>query len=184
MNASDIAGSGSLCAVLVDDDVRLEPLADDHLPALRAACAQDRDIWAIYPHSMLDDHFDAAIAGRRATPGVSFAALHRGTAIGITAYLRPDHANGKVEIGGTYIVPSLRGTDYNRRMKRLMIDHVFACGFQRIVFLVDERNQRSQGAVMKLGAQREGLLRRDRITWTGHVRNTCVFGLLREEWNP
>lgn len=133
---------------------------------------------------MLDEHFDTAIAGRRATPGTSFAALRDGEVVGITAYLRPDDANRKVEIGGTYIVPSLRGTDYNRRMKRLMIDQAFACGFERIVFLVDERNLRSQAAVMKLGAQREGLLRRDRITWTGHVRNTCVFGLLREEWNP
>ncbi len=132
---------------------------------------------------MLDEHFDPAIAARLANPGTTFAVLKDGKVTGITAYLRPDDTNGVVEIGGTYIVPAVRGTDFNRRMKRLMIDHAFVCGFKRIVFLVDERNLRSQAAVMKLGAQREGLLRRDRITWTGHVRNTCVFGLLREEWS-
>lgn len=183
MTVTSIANSGALCADLVDREIRLEPIRDDYLPALRAACAQDREIWNIYPHSMLDEHFDPAIASRLAIPGTTFAAMQDGEVVGITAYLRPDQANGVVEIGGTYIVPSVRGTDYNRRMKRLMIEHAFACGFQRIVFLVDERNLRSQAAVMKLGAQREGLLRRDRITWTGHVRNTCIFGLLREEWN-
>ena len=183
MTVIPIASSEALRADLVDGEIRLELLRDDHLPALRAACAQDREIWNIYPHSMLDEHFDPAIAARLDTPGPSFAALKDGEVVGITAYLRPDQNNGVVEIGGTYIVPAVRGTDYNGRMKRLMIEHAFACGFRRIVFLVDERNLRSQAAVTKLGAQREGLMRSDRITWTGHVRNTCIFGLLREEWS-
>ncbi len=183
MTAVPIASSGALCADLVDGEIRLEPLCDNHLPALRAACAQDREIWNIYPHSMLDEHFDPAIAARLAAPGTSFATLHDGELVGITAYLRPDQNNGVIEIGGTYIVPAVRGTDYNGRVKQLMIEHAFTCGFRRIVFLVDERNLRSQAAVMKLGAQREGLMRSDRITWTGYVRNTCIFGLLREEWS-
>ena len=183
MNRPPIADSRALRVDLADGEIRLEPLEDRHLRDLRAACGLDREIWEIYPHSMLDEHFDSAIAGRLATPGVTFAALQGGELVGITAYLRPDEANGAVEIGGTYIVPAIRGTDYNPGMKRLMIDHAFACGFQRIEFRVDERNRRSQAAVTKLGAQREGLLRRDRITWTGHVRNTCIFGLLREEWS-
>jgi len=62
------------------------------------------------------------------------------------------------------------------------IDHAFASGFDRIEFTVDARNKRSCAAVLKLGATHEGTLRRNRITWTGYVRDTCVFGLLREEW--
>lgn len=68
--------------------------------------------------------------------------------------------------------------------KRLMIDHAFACGFRWIEFRIDQRNARSQAAVLKLGAQREGLLREDRVSWTGHLRSTCVFGLLLPDWNP
>ena len=169
-------------AELACGDVRLALLADHHLEPLRAACAEDPDIWEIYPHSMLGEHFDTAIAGRKATPGVMFAACLGEEVVGITSYLRPDPANGVVEIGGTYIAPRVRGTSYNRTMKKLLIKHAFACGYERIAFLVDERNSRSQAAVLKLGATREGMLRRDRITWTGHLRNTCVFGLLREEW--
>jgi RimJ/RimL family protein N-acetyltransferase len=168
---------------LMAGEVRLTPLADQHLEALRAACAEDPHIWEIYPHSMLGEHFDAAIAGRGATPGVIFAACLGEDVVGITSYLRPDQHNGVVEIGGTYIAPRVRGTTYNRAMKKLLIDHAFDQGYRRIVFLVDERNLRSQAAVLKLGASREGLLRHDRITWTGHLRNTCVFGLLREEWH-
>ena len=168
---------------LTSGEVRILPLGDHHLEALRAACAEDSDIWDIYPHSMQDEHFDVAIAKRKATPGVIFAACLGDQIVGITSYLRPDSVNGVVEIGGTYIAPRVRGTDFNRTMKKLLIEHAFAQGYRRIVFLVDERNQRSQAAVLKLGATREGLLRRDRITWTGHLRNTCVFGLLREEWH-
>jgi len=176
---SDIEALG---AAMADGNVRLEPLEDRHLQELRAACAEDPDIWEIYPHSMLGEHFDAAIAGRRAMPGATFAALDGERVVGITAYLRPAFANGVVEIGGTYIAPAMRGTDYNRRIKGLMIERAFACGFRRIEFRVDERNLRSQGAVLKLGAKHEGMLRRDRVTWTGFVRNTCIFGLLKEDW--
>lgn len=177
-----MTGIENLRAELTSAEVRLVPLADYHLEPLRAACAEDPDIWEIYPHSMLGDHFDAAIGSRRATPGVIFAACLGEDVVGITSYLRPDPANGVVEIGGTYIAPRVRDTHYNRTMKKLLIEHAFAQGYGRIVFLVDERNLRSQAAVLKLGATREGMLRRDRITWTGHLRNTCVFGLLREEW--
>ena len=45
-----------------------------------------------------------------------------------------------------------------------------------------QRNARSQAAMKKLGAVREGVLRADRITWTGHVRDTVLFAILKDEW--
>jgi RimJ/RimL family protein N-acetyltransferase len=51
-----------------------------------------------------------------------------------------------------------------------------------VEFRVDTRNTRSMAAVLKLGATQEGVLRKNRITWTGYERDTAVFGLLREEW--
>jgi RimJ/RimL family protein N-acetyltransferase len=177
-----VADAAALSTELADGEVRLVPLADGHLEPLRAVCAEDPDIWEIYPYSMLGEHFDAAIARRRAAAGVNFAAFRDQEVVGITAYLRPEAANGVVDIGGTYIAPRMRGTGYNGRMKRLLIEHAFACGFNRIEFRVDERNRQSQEAVLKLGAKREGLLRQDRVTWTGYRRNTCIFGLLKEDW--
>lgn len=176
---ADIAALGT---ELADGEVRMALFADRHLEPLRAACAEDPDIWQIMPRSLLGEHSDAEIASRRVGPGVLFAACQGERVVGTTAYLRPDADEGVLELGGTYIAPSVRGTGYNRRMKRLLIEHAFACGFRRIEFRIDERNLRSQAAVLKLGAKREGLLRQDRITWTGHLRSTCIFSLLREDW--
>lgn len=178
-----MADVAALKAALTDGEVRLELFADRHVEPLRAACAEDPDIWQIMPGRLFGDDFDAELAGRRAGTAVLFAALHGERVVGTTAYLRPDAREGVLELGGTYIAPSVRGTGFNRRMKRLLIDHAFACGFRRIEFRIDERNLRSQAAVLKLGARREGLLRQDRVTWTGHLRSTCIFGLLREDWN-
>lgn len=174
----------ALGAAMVCGEVRLEPLADHHVEPLRAACARDPDIWEIYPVSMLGEHFDRAMEEFHATTNwVRFAVIDHGGPVGMTCYIAPDERNHVVEIGGTYIQPSARGIDgVNTVIKRLMINRAFACGFTRIEFRVDARNLRSRAAVLKLGAVHEGTLRRNRITWTGHVRDTCVFGLLREDW--
>jgi len=63
-----------------------------------------------------------------------------------------------------------------------MIGHAFACGFRRIEFRIDDRNARSKAATARLGAHFEGLLRAERITWTGHVRDTALFSILKKEW--
>ena len=82
-----------------------------------------------------------------------------------------------LEIGSTYYVPAMRGTGFNRIVKDLMLGRAFACGFRRVEFRVDARNGRSQAAIAKIGAVREGVLRADRITWTGHVRDTVLFSI-------
>jgi RimJ/RimL family protein N-acetyltransferase len=76
----------------------------------------------------------------------------------------------------------LRGTGLNRRIKDMMLKRAFGAGIRRVEFRVDARNARSQAAMAKLGATREGLLRADRITWTGHVRDTVLFAILKDEW--
>jgi RimJ/RimL family protein N-acetyltransferase len=100
----------------------------------------------------------------------------------MSSYLGIDPGRQVLEIGGTYYRPHLRGTGFNRRVKDMMLKRAFDCGFRRIEFRVDQRNARSQAAMKKLGAVREGLLRADRITWTGHVRDTVLFAILKDEW--
>ncbi|MEO0440298.1 MAG: GNAT family protein [Pseudomonadota bacterium] len=173
-----------LLQVLESGPVRLEPLKEHHLEPLRAACAEDKEIWDIYPVSMLDDNFDQAIhAFHDLKSWAQFAVIQSetGQVVGMTNYINPDQ-HGVVEIGGTYIAPSVRGSGFNDAMKKLMIDHAFANGFTRIEFRVDTRNKRSMAAVLKLGAVHEGTLRKNRITWTGYVRDTAVLGLLKDEW--
>lgn len=173
-----------LQCVLESHPVRLEPLQEHHLEPLRAVCAEDPDIWQIYPVNMLGEDFDQAMAQFHILESwVQFAVidLEQGRLVGMTNYINPD-AFGVVEIGGTYISPSVRGTGFNRQMKKLLIEHAFANGFTRIELRVDTRNKRSMAAVAKLGAVHEGTLRRNRVTWTGYVRDTAIFGLLRDDW--
>jgi RimJ/RimL family protein N-acetyltransferase len=163
--------------------LRLEPLSEPHREALKAACADDGNIWRIYAISYDPDHFDASFDGLTSRPnGRAFAIFDDDRLIGMSAYIGIEPERGVLEIGNTYYVPEHRGTGLNRRVKDLMIRRAIECGFRRIEFRVDSRNERSQAAMAKLGAAREGVIRAERITWTGHVRDTVLFSILADEW--
>lgn len=163
--------------------VRLERLSARHHNALKAACALDSDIWPIYSVSYDPEHFDRSFESLVARANAAaFAIFLDEQLVGMSAFLGIEPERGVLEIGNTYYVPRLRGTGFNRRVKDLMLRRAFACGFRRVEFRVDARNGRSQAAMAKLGAVREGVLRADRITWTGHVRDTVLFSILAGEW--
>jgi RimJ/RimL family protein N-acetyltransferase len=168
---------------LTSGDLSLMPIAEAHREGLRAACAEDHDIWQIYPSSFEGEHFDPAFDALLNPDARLAYAIHvDGVIIGMTAWHDFSASKRTTYIGNSFIVPRLRGTGLNTRIKHLMIDHGVACGFRRIGFMVDARNTRSQRAVEKLGALREGVLRAERVTWTGHVRDTVVFSILAGEW--
>ncbi|WP_408586613.1 GNAT family N-acetyltransferase [Novosphingobium sp.] len=174
----------ALYVPLSEGDLRLELLCEDHREPLRAACAQDREIWQIYPYSYEGAAFDSQFDGLLAAPPRrrAYAVCRLGEVVGMTAWIEHGQPGWSIEIGNSYIAPALRGSGFNSRLKKLMLDHAFACGLERVGFKVDARNGRSQAAVMKLGAVREGVLRHERKTWTGHVRDTVSFSVLRDEW--
>ncbi len=172
--------------VLAGRFIRLEPLAEHHRGGLRAACEADPDIWAsLYPYSMIGEHFDVFWDGAmaRAAKGalLPYSVIRNGECVGISCYF-PDPPNRTVEIGGTYFRPDVRGGPVNPEAKRLMMAHAFDSGAIRVGFKVDALNVRSRAAVLKLGARQDGILRAERITWTGRVRDTVVFSVLAEEW--
>jgi RimJ/RimL family protein N-acetyltransferase len=168
---------------MADGMLRLEPLAEHHRGALKAACAEDREIWAIYATSYDPEHFDESFDRIRSRPDWRcFAIFLEERLIGMSCYLGIDGARGVLEIGNTYYVPDVRGTGLNRRIKDVMLRRAFGCGFRRVEFRVDARNTRSQAAMAKIGGIREGVIRQDRITWNGHVRDTVLFSILADEY--
>jgi RimJ/RimL family protein N-acetyltransferase len=168
---------------MVAGEVRLEPLAEAHREALKAACAEDREIWPIYAISYDPDHFDASFDALLARPnGRGFAIFAGDRLVGMSCYIGIEEKRGVLEIGNTYYVPHMRGSGLNWTVKDLMIRRAFDSGFRRIEFRVDSRNKRSQAAMAKLGAVREGVIRAERITWIGHVRDTVLFSILAGEW--
>ncbi len=169
---------------LAEGDLRLEPLVEPHREGLRAACDQDQEIWEIYPFSYqgaaFDTQFDLMI--RRDRPRLCYAIFKGDEIVGMTAWIVHGTPGWSIEVGNSYIIPRLRGTGFNTRLKRLMLDHAFACGLARVAFKVDQVNTRSQAAVLKLGCTQEGIMRHERKTWTGRLRNSVLFSILAHEW--
>ena len=172
-----------LAEPMTGDGCRAELFEERHRDALKAACTEDRDIWAIYANNFGPDGFDASIDLYRSTTRNRTFVLFEGDELaGMSSFLGIDEGRQTLEIGGTYYRPHLRGTGFNRRVKDMMLRRAFDCGIRRVEFRVDLRNGRSQAAMKKLGAVRDGVLRADRITWTAHVRDTVLFAILKDEW--
>jgi RimJ/RimL family protein N-acetyltransferase len=172
-----------LAKPMTGDGCRAELFSERYREALKAACAEDGEIWRIYANNFGPDGFDQSIDRYTAKANNrTFVLFDADELAGMSSYIGIDENRQVLEIGGTYYRPHLRGTGFNRRIKDMMLARGFACGIRRVEFRVDRRNARSQAAMKKLGAVREGVLRADRITWTGHVRDTVLFAILRDEW--
>ena len=172
-----------LSKAMTGDDCRAELFSEDYREPLKAACAEDPDVWEIYANNFGPDGFDQTIAFYTSNPrNRTFVLFDEDELAGMSSFLGIDEGRQVLEIGGTYYRPHFRGIGFNRRVKDMMLKRAFDCGIRRVEFRVDRRNERSQAAMKKLGAVREGVLRADRITWTGHVRDTVLFAILREEW--
>ena len=174
-------------AVLENDFVRLEPFEDRHKEPLRLACNADPELWpALYSISFGGDQFDGSWERLRgfqaAGTWLPFAVIRDGEVVGLSAFIDINAGYRTVEIGCTYYRPDARGGAVNPAAKRLMLEHAFAAGANRVAFQVDQLNLRSQAAMTKLGAVREGVMRNDKITWTGRVRTSAIFSILTEEW--
>jgi RimJ/RimL family protein N-acetyltransferase len=175
-------------AVLEGRFVRLEPfnavLREEVLTALNC----DADSWAIVSSTAHGEHFDGwwrvAEAEMAAGARIPFAVrrLSDGAVVGATSFMTLRPAHGGVEIGATFYRPDARGGPVNPECKRLLLAHAFAAGALRVELITDARNLRSQAAIAKLGAVREGTMRRHKITWTGHVRDTVMFAVTDVDW--
>ena len=171
-----------LAQPMAGDGCGAERLTEAHREQLRVACSEDPDIWEIYYISYASDRFDDSFDALLRRPWIPFALYDGDRFAGLSCYLNIEEDRQTLEIGSTYYRPAFRGTGFNRRVKDMMLERAFACGIRRVEFRVDRRNRRSQAAMKKLGAVREGVLRADRITWNGHVRDTVLFAILKEEW--
>jgi N-acetyltransferase len=186
---------------LVGRYVRLDPASLDDAPELftelddervwaagygGGPAGQPRDIAAM--RDFVQAGLDAAARGQRqpyvvrlVADGVGGAAA--GTVVGTTSLGDCDLINERAHIGWTAYGPSWWGGPVNPECKLLLLAHAFDdCGFGRVKLQTDVRNDRSQAAIEKLGATREGVLRRHQKRADGTFRDTVVFSILRDEW--
>jgi N-acetyltransferase len=173
--------------ILEDAHVRLEPLLEAHREALRAP-ADDPGIWAFMTQRGDGAHFDAwfdkMLTASAGPSQISHAVIDAasGACVGHTGFLEISAVHARVEIGWTWYVASVRGGLVNPACKHLLLARAFACGAQRVELKTHHLNQRSQRAIARLGAVREGVLRSHYATWTGQRRDTVMFSILKDEW--
>lgn len=106
-----------------------------------------------------------------------------GTLVGTSALLEAHLDNESIHLGSTIYGRRWWGTRVNPEAKLLLLTHCFdVCGFGRVKIQTDARNTRSQAAIARLGARREGVLRRDQRREDGSFRDTVVFSVLVDEW--
>lgn len=104
--------------------------------------------------------------------------------VGITMFGNIDFQNKRLEIGWTWIAEKFQGTGINGICKKLLLDYCFKqLQLRRIEFRIDIKNIKSQKAIEKLGAVKEGLLRKYNIQSYGESEGTYVYSILIEEWN-
>ena len=174
--------------VLENRWVRLEPFAPELKEDARAAISVDESAWSIMVSTAYAGNFDPwwdgfveRMAAGRDTP-YAVRRMSDGRIVGVSSLhdLFPMHR--RVELGSTFFHPDARGGVVNPASKRLLLQHAFDSGIVRVEIITDGINARSQAAIARLGAVREGVLRRHNITHTGRVRDTVMFAITDQDW--
>jgi RimJ/RimL family protein N-acetyltransferase len=173
--------------VLEGRTVRLEPLSLDQAPGLWPLAGPEVFEWLLdRPRDGSYEAFRDWIGltmGRPASLTFAMVLQETGEPAGVSGYLeiRPDHRG--IEIGRTWIGKAHQGSRVNPESKLLLFRHAFeTLGAIRVQLKTDLRNLHSQRAIEKLGAVREGVLRRYQIRSNGEVRDTVMYSVLAEEW--
>jgi len=173
--------------VLMGEGVRLEPLTQAHAQGLYNRGRNTAD-WRFMPRACFIDLADVRqwIDEATAAPDqMPFVIIEAGKdkAVGSTRYLniRPEHRS--LEIGWTWLGQEWQRTGINTEAKYLLLSHAFErLGCVRVEFKTDARNLRSQRALERIGATREGVLRNHMIVQGNFVRDSVYFSVIDRDW--
>ncbi len=169
--------------------VELIPLQAEHRQALLDAAA-DGELWnlkfTVVPgRETVDAYIATALQGREQGTVMPFVIVRRedGRVIGSTRFWKLDRLNRKLEIGHTWLSESAQRSGANTEAKFLLLSHAFeVMDMVRVQFTTDELNEKSRAAILRLGAQQEGIVRHERIMPDGRKRNSVRFSIIDPEW--
>lgn len=169
--------------------VRLEPLDHSHHDGLVAA-ARDGELWRLWFTSVptpegTADYIAHALDGQRAGDMLPWAVCDAasGRVLGTTRYHDIIAAADRVEIGWTWYAASWQRTHVNAACKRLLLGHAFdTLGAGVVGLRTDTFNFRSQQAIERLGAKRDGVMRHHFLRPDGSARDSVLYSILRHEW--
>ena len=172
--------------VMTGKHVVLEPLQMSHVDELYAALGDDEEVWRYTAMRAPRSPEDLASYISKAFSGTRCAWLQRDAstrdAVGTTSYF-PDQANRGLEIGGTVLARKAWRTGINTEAKLMLLERAFdVLGAVRVCWQTDVLNRRSQAAIERLGAVREGVLRANRPRNDGTMRDSVVYSMVAAEW--
>ncbi len=169
--------------------VRLEPLSLAHQDRL-CAVGLDAELWQWAQTSLatptdMRAYIETALTWQAQGTALPFAIIARttGQVVASTRYANIARADGRLEIGWTWLARSAQRTPVNTDTKYLLLRHAFeVLGCIRVEFKTDVLNERSRAALLRIGAKQEGVLRSHMITASGRVRDSVYFSILAAEW--
>lgn len=176
--------------VLTGKYVRLEPLSEDHVPGL-TLIGMDDSIWQYMPYGLMHDETDIRRWVRlildHSAKGTDlpFVVIHLASRriAGTTRYLEIRAEHRSLEIGGTWYGAEFRRTQVNTECKYLLLKYAFEeLKCIRVQLKTDSRNDRSQRAIERIGAVKEGILRNHMILPDGYFRHSIYYSILDSEW--
>lgn len=176
--------------ILTGRIVCLVPLDHSHLADLTGA-GQDASIWEFMRYGVIDNQekmlglIEYLLAEQARGTDLPFTVIDQssGRAIGMTRYMDIQPGNRAVEIGGTWYGVAYQRTGVNTECKFLLLQHAFdVLGCIRVQIKTDLRNERSQKAIERIGAVREGVLRDHMVLPDGTVRSSVYYSVLASEW--
>jgi RimJ/RimL family protein N-acetyltransferase len=179
--------------------VRLEPLALEHARGYRAAAGGPEDAEEVFrwlnpagggptaPQTLAEaaSHIVGALAQRARGERLPYAQIDVATGdfVGTTSLYDIVPAQRTVAIGHTWIGKRWWRTGINTESKLLLLTYAFdALGAVRVVWHTDARNARSQDAIDRLGATKEGILRKHKLRRDGTWRDTVQYSMTDEDW--
>jgi RimJ/RimL family protein N-acetyltransferase len=174
---------------LATDRLTLRPLSLADVPALGGA-AGDGELWEKKTTTVprpegFEAYVQKALELQASGLALPFATVVNdgNRVVGSTRYMNVDAANHRVEIGTTWIAKSWQRTFVNTHAKFLMLRHAFeGLDCLAVEIRTHARNDQSRAAIERLGAKLDGILRQHMIMPDGHVRDTAVYSIVREEW--
>ncbi|MBS4175633.1 GNAT family protein [Bacillus sp. FJAT-49736] len=174
--------------VLDHNRLQLIPMEESHAKALLDI--NDPSIWdfmllRVSSLEEMENWVNAAINGRENEQLLPYVVRLKetGEIIGTTRTYGFDFQNRSCEIGSTWYAKKFQRSFVNTACKLTLLQFCFEeLHMIRVQFKTDERNVRSQKAIERLGAKKEGILRNERILQNGYIRNACVYSITAEEW--
>ena len=169
--------------------VELHPIQVEHRQPIIDA-ASDGQLWemtltVIPSPQTIDQYLNHAFENRDNGSHIPFVIIDAASrkVVGCTRFWKIDRANRKLEIGHTWLSQSFQRSGINTEAKYLLLTYAFeVMECVRVQFTTDENNTRSRAAILRIGAQQEGIIRHERIMPDGRKRNSVRFSIIDDEW--